>query len=96
MDMKKECWNCKNNNQYAKFPCDYCHTGNIDDFWKPKDEMKDFAIEEIEKIKKKIKNDCILHEEWFVNIDDLEKCLCRIDAIVDKEISELKGDKDEI
>jgi len=49
-------------------------------------------VEEFEKIKKKIKNDCILHEEWFANIDDLEKCLCRIDAIVDKEISELKGE----
>jgi len=49
-------------------------------------------IDELEKIKKKIKNDCILHEEWFANIDDLEKCLCRIDAIVDKEISELKGE----
>lgn len=52
-------------------------------------------IAELEKIKKKIKNDCILHEEWFVNIDDLEKCLCRIDAIIDKEISELKGENNE-
>lgn len=49
-------------------------------------------ITELEKAKKKIKNDIILHEEWFADIDDLEKCLGRIDTIVDKEISELKGD----
>lgn len=60
-----------------------------------KQKEKEFAITELDRIKKKIKNDCILHEEWFVNIDDLEKCLCRIDTIVDKEISELKGDNNE-
>ena len=66
--------------------------------WGTLDELKE-AIKkgkplqaELEKTKKKIKNDCILHEEWFVGIDDLEKCLGRIDTIVDKEISELKGE----
>lgn len=49
-------------------------------------------IVELEKTKKKIKNDIILHEEWFVGIDDLEKCLGRIDTVVDKEISELRGE----
>lgn len=52
-------------------------------------------ITELEKTKKKIKNDIILHEEWFVGIDDLEKCLGRIDAIVDREIAELKGENNE-
>ena len=55
-----------------------------------KQKERNFAIAEIEKTKKKIKNDIILHEEWFVNIDDLEKCLCRIDMIIDKETTELK------
>ena len=55
---------------------------------------KEGTIEELEKIRKKIKNDLIIHEEWITDIDDLKKCLCRIDTIVDKEISELKGDKE--
>ena len=96
--MKKDCWNCKNDNQNAKFPCDYCHTGNTDDFWKPKDEMKDFAIAELEEIKAEI----IKRKCKYCDIDaNIQKCLeehnslCDVDdilVIIDKRIAELKGE----
>lgn len=53
---------------------------------------REARIDELEKIKKKIENDCILHEGWFVNLNELEKYLLRIYEIIDREIIELKGE----
>lgn len=86
--MRKDCWNCKNDNQNANFPCDYCHTGNIDDFWKPKDEMKDFAIAEFEKIKAEI------NEYLTVSFADDEDFRW-FNLCLDKHISELKGENND-
>jgi len=98
--MKKDCWNCKNDYRYEKFPCDYCNSENINDFWKPKDEMKDFAIEELEKIKEEIKK--IRKSGYFISSDgqsggyyerkatDYES---DVFEIIDNHISELKGEK---
>lgn len=51
---------------------------------------KQGAIDELEKIKNKIKNECILHEEWFIDMQDLNACLKIIDIIFAKESLELK------
>ena len=46
----------------------------------------------LEKIKAKVKNYIIFHEEWFDDIYQLESCLIGIDDIFEK-LSELEGDK---
>lgn len=60
-----------------------------------KQKEKEFAISELEKVRKKIKNDSIIYEERFVDMDALQGCLCGIDAIIDNEIFKLKeGESD--
>lgn len=92
--MKKDCWNCKNDNQYAKFPCNYCNTGNIDDFWKPKDEMKDFAIAELEKIEAELQTIPQVHIKTGVMSLDKELVvpLNKVIEKIDNRIKELKGE----
>lgn len=86
--MKKDCWNCKNDNQYAKFPCNYCNTENINDFWKPKDEMKEFAIAELEKIKAEMEKDKIILFYAPQKVEIFNEWIEKLD----KRIAELKGE----
>jgi len=85
--MKKDCWNCKNDYRYEKFPCDYCHSENINDFWKPKDEMKDFAIEELEEIKTEI-HQITMSGLLGTTLVRVEK----VDNIIDNRIKKLNNE----
>lgn len=53
--------------------------------------QEDSTISELKKIKVKVKNYIISHEEWFDDIYQLESCLIGIEDIFEK-LYELKGE----
>lgn len=52
---------------------------------------KDLFIEELKHFKNKIKNELILNESMFEDLDDLGSLLTIIDKIYNKQIAKLEG-----
>ena len=75
--MDKNCNNCTfRERSYSEYPCEKCRNAN---FWTPSDNLLEFAIEELEKTKEKLKDSVYLHRDFVF-------------GVIDNRIKELKGD----
>ena len=82
--MDKNCKNCLfRERSYSEYPCEKCRNAN---FWTPSDNLLEFAIEELEKIKVEIKSSYI--NDYYGHNHGISKAC----EIIDKHISELKGE----
>lgn len=78
--MDKNCNNCTfRERSYGEYPCDKCRSGSN---WTPSGNLIDFAIEEFEKIKAEFEDKILLNQTVAIQI-------------IDKRISELKGENNE-
>lgn len=84
--MDKNCKNCLfRERSYNEYPCEKCRNGNN---WTPSDNLLEFAIEELEKLKVKVI--ALSYDCKICTIDRYE-----VEKLIDRQIAELKGENNE-
>ena len=86
--MERTCENCKY--KYEWVDCIQCCDCSCHNRWKPNSELSNFAIEELEKIKRKM-IDCFSQED-DIDSDHYNHALDIAISIVHDSITELKGE----
>ena len=81
--MERTCENCEY--KYEWVDCIQCCDCSCHNRWKPNSKLSNFAIEELEKIKEEI----LTQNPKFTIGCEMKMCL----EIIDKHISELKGEE---